>query len=116
MYGVNWKGMLDIVSATKADSIDKEQIKNILIYDRTYTDVELDSLYMRGVLTFDEYKYFMGKFVERLEDRIEHVKEYIVEMNEKGDKYDPFTHYGFGMRSFGSVIDSAISESWNNKK
>lgn len=106
MTGKNWDRIIDIVNFANPDSIDKEQVKSMLTFDRTWDFTALDSLYFKKILTIDEYKFYLGKYIERMEERLKFCKEYLKEAEENGDKYNPYTHYGFGCRSFGSVIDT----------
>lgn len=114
MVGRNLDRILDIINFTNPDSIDKEQIKGMLAFDRTWDSQVLDSLYFRNIFTIEEYKFYLGKYIERLKERLRFEEEYLKEAEEKGDNYNPYTHYGFGIPSYGGVIDALKNNNFQN--
>lgn len=81
----------------------------MLKWDRTHSIEVLDSLYMRKIITPEEYTGYVRRYIQFMEDNIKWAKERLSEAQEKKDAFDPFVYYGFGMISRGSVIDNAFN-------
>lgn len=105
MNGNIWSDIIKIASYVNSDCIDREQILLLLSHDRTYSLETLDSLYMRKIITLQEYIKFMDKLIEIEKEKVKWISEYRKEAEEKGEDYQPWIHYGFNSPSYGDVID-----------
>lgn len=116
MQSKNWEDAIKIISFVKPECIDKEQLLLFLSTDRTYSLETLDSLYMRKIITLQEYIEYMDKLIDREKDNIKWFSEYRKEAEEKEENYQPWIHYGFGSPSYGNVIDMERNKKWSYSK
>lgn len=118
MRSVYWKNVIDIVSTINPDCIDKEAIKKSLNGAYRY-DIDmqvLDTLYLRNILTFEEYKEQVSLYIAREElDADYHKNTTLANIIEQGAKYDPMAHYVCAFGSNSATIDSKISDYWAGK-
>ena len=69
MMTAMWERIIESISYVKLKTINKEKIKSILEYDRTHDSQVLDSLYILGVLTIEEYTAAMERYIVRLDEQ-----------------------------------------------
>lgn len=103
-----WKNVIDTISVVNPESVDTESIKSMLNWDRTYSIEVLDSLYMRKIITLEEYMEYVHRYIHFKEDNIKWANERLVEAQEKKSDFNPYVYYGLGMMSRGIVIDNLL--------
>lgn len=105
MRGIDWNEFVNEISLLKPEYVDKGKILKMLSQDRTWSHEVVDSLYIAKIITIDEYKVFMGKYIERLEESLKWAKEMRKDAEENGESFNPMTYYLCACRSFGPTID-----------
>lgn len=91
-----WNRVIDSLRYAKPDGVDKEKLKKNLEIERTWGSVHIDYLYSFGILTIDEYTYFMKKLIEREKENVKWLEQYLSDAETSGDAYDPMAHYCLG--------------------
>lgn len=106
-----WKEIITCLAYMKPDSVDKDKIKATLEWDRTYDCQVIDTLYIDGILTFDEYLDFFGKLIEHQKEHLKWNERYFEEAKEKGKEYNPMAHYCLAS-NFPESIYSKLNEQY----
>lgn len=92
MIGFNWDNLLTVTSVLTSEKIDKERLKLLLDYDKGWTSKTIDSLFIRKILTLDEYKHYLDEYIKREEENLKYEKQKR-EDAEKMNNFSPTIYY-----------------------
>lgn len=93
MLSHRWERIIDAISYVNPECIDSEKLKRVLYYDTEVDAQVLDNLYILGVLTLDDYKGRMSKYIQHMKLSIDYAEKRIETANEQGKKFDPMIFY-----------------------
>lgn len=99
-----WERIIDAISYVKPECIDIEKIKRVLDYDREFDSQVLDNLYILGLLSLDEYKIRLSKYIDRLQEGVEFAQDKLKRAEDMGDKFDPMIFYCCTMGYRGAAV------------
>lgn len=88
-----WNNLIDSLRYLKPEAINKDAIKTLLNYERTFNMEVLDQLYLLKILTIDEYIEYFIKAIEINKNSIKFQEKILREAQEKREDYDPMLHY-----------------------
>lgn len=115
MLSNKWKTIIDALSVINPESVNKEKIDLMLSYDMEVNSQVIDNLYMLGLLSLDDYKKRMSKYIEHLKESILFAEKELETAIEKDDEYDPIIFYAFKFPSKGTEIENKLNQNFFNK-
>lgn len=115
MLSQRWERIIETLSIIKPENVNIDRLKMMLDYDMTVGIEVFDNLYALKLISLDEYKERVSKYIERKNGDAKWDAERLRMANENGECFNPMIFYGYtNPYSKGVAIDSEIENNFAN--
>lgn len=116
MMTKRWETIIDSLSVVNQECVNIEKLRQILDYDMEVNSQVLDSLYIYKLISLDEYKDRMERYITHLKDSLKFAEMQLNDAKEKGDMYSPWIYYSYtNLHNRGTAIERASNEDFVKK-
>lgn len=115
MLSSRWERIIETLSIVKPEMVNIDRLKMMLDYDMTVGIEVFDNLYTLKLISLDEYKERVSKYIERKNGDAKWDAERLRMANENGEYFNPMIFYGHtNLLSTGTAIDNEIHDNFAN--